>query len=175
MGVLVVASPNAPQRTRYAERVTPHPDSAAAAVETLRAELDTGHTALEALDRKAALVPATLGVIAGLFIAPDSKFTDVQQVILAAALVTGIVAVVIALMVLRAQSLGVGPNAKQTAEGTYLAPADFNRAVAGSLAISLDKLSEVAQWKGTWLNRSMWWAAVTILLLAVARVVGGFR
>lgn len=73
----------------------------------------------------------------------------------------------------RARRVSVGPDAKRTASGTHLAPADFNNAVAGSLALSVDKLSEVAIWKSTRLNIAFWFAGITILLLAAARLAGG--
>lgn len=162
-------------RTRacYARRVAPNPDSAAAAVETLRAELEMINGSLEALDRKAALVPATLGVVAGIFIAPDDAFTQPQQVLLVAALVAAIIAVFAALQVLWARRVSVGPDAKTVAMGTHWGPADFNNAVAGSMALSVAKLAEVADWKSARLNIGLASAAITILLLAGARLVGG--
>ena len=128
---------------------------------------------LESIDRKAALVPATLGVVAGIFIAPDDSFTEPQQVLLVLALAAGMTAVFIALRVMWARRVSVGPDAKTAAGGTHLGPADFNNAVAGSLALSVDKLSEVATWKSTRLNVAFWFVGVTILLLAAARLAGG--
>jgi hypothetical protein len=153
--------------------MAPHPDSAAAAVATLRAELEMINGALEGLDRKAALVPVILGAVAGIFIAPDDSFTEPQQALLVGALAGGIIAVLAALQVLWARRVSVGPDAKTAAENTQLAPADFNNAVAGSLALSVAKLAEVVDWKGARLNVAFGSAAVTILLLASARLVGG--
>jgi hypothetical protein len=153
--------------------ISPNIDSAAAAVVTLRAELDMVDRALESIDRKAALLPAVLGAIAGLFIAPDQTFTMPQQLLLVGALGTGVIAVAVALWVLQTRRLNVGPNAQQTVAGTYLEPAEFNRAVAGSLARAVDQLSEIAIWKGNRVNVAMYFAAVTILLLAITRVIGG--
>jgi hypothetical protein len=153
--------------------MAPHPESAKAAVETLRVELEMVNGSLESIDRKAALVPATLGVVAGIFIAPDGSFTVAQSAVLAVALLTGIIAVLAALQVLWARRVSVGPDAKTAAAGTYLAPADFNNAVAGSLALSVAKLAEVADWKSARLNVAIASAGVTILLLAAARIVGG--
>jgi hypothetical protein len=153
--------------------MAPNPESAAAAVETLRAELDMIDNALDSIDRKAALIPAVLGAITGIFIAPDTTFTGLQQVLLPVALGTGIVSIVLAIAVLWARFISAGPHAQTTAEGTHLTPAEFNRAVAGSLANSVDAMSALAQSKGARLNQSMLLAACTIVLLAVVRVTGG--
>jgi hypothetical protein len=151
----------------------PHPESASAAVETLRAELDMVDRALDAIDRKAALLPPVLGAIAGILIAPDTTFTRIQQALLVVALATGVGALLFALRVMWARDLNLGPNAAEVATGTHLEPADFNRAVAGSLAKSVDALSELSKWKAFRLNVAMALAATTILLLALARVAGG--
>ena len=153
--------------------MAPDPESAKAAVETLRAELELVNGSLESIDRKAALVPATLGIVAGIFIGPGGTFTVAESAILLVAIATGIVAVFCALRVMWARRVSVGPDAKTTANGTHYGPADFNNAVAGSLALSVDKLSAVAIWKSTRLNVAFWFAGTTILLLAVARLVGG--
>lgn len=153
--------------------MAPHPESAAAAVETLRAQLEMANGSLEAIDRKAALVPATLGVVAGIFIGSDDKFSLAETTVLIAAVVTGMVSALFALRVLWTRVVSIGPNATTTSNGTHLDPADFNNAVAGSLAISIDKMSEAAKWKSERLNRAFGFAGATILLLAVARLVGG--
>lgn len=162
-------------RTATLPDMAPNPESAAAAVVTLRAELDIVNGALESIDRKAALVPATLGVIAGLFVAPDTTFTTAQQGFLVVALATGIFAVIFALRVLWAQYLKAGPNAQMTVSGVHLQPADFNRAVAGSLAGAIDELSRITKTKGRRLNISITFAAITVLMLALARLAGGIR
>ena len=153
--------------------MAPNAGSAAAAVAELRAQLEMANGALEAIDRKAALVPATLGVVAGIFIGSDDMFTTLEAVALLGALVTGIVSALSALRVLWTRNLSIGPNAATAANGTHLDPADFDNAVAGSLAISIDSLSETAKWKGKHLNRAFGLAGATILLLAVARLLGG--
>lgn len=158
----------------YAPEVTtPNLESAEAAVETLRAELGMIDAALDAIDRKAALIPVVVGAIAGIFIAPDSTFTGGQTFFLVAALVSGVGATIAALRVMWARDLNVGPNAQATAGGVHLPPEYFNRAVASSFAMSVDALSELAKWKAKLLNIAMWFAAATILLLALARLAGG--
>jgi hypothetical protein len=151
----------------------PNPESAAAAVETLRAELDIGIGSLESIDRKAALVPATLGVVAGILIPAGNTFTRLEQGFLVLALVPGIIAVLASLQVLWARHVSIGPDAKLVATGTDLAPADFNNAVAGSLALSVGKVTEVADWKSARLNIAFASAGSTIMLLAAARLAGG--
>ena len=132
--------------------MAPNPQSAAAAVETLRAELDTAISSLESIDRKATLIPAVLGTVAGIFIAPSATFRGSQAAVLIAAVLTGVIAVFFALRVIWARYVNIGPNARQTASGTYLDPAAFNHAVAGSLATAIDQLSAVSAWKGHRLN-----------------------
>ncbi len=151
----------------------PNLDSAVAAVQTLRAQLEMANGTLEAIDRKAALLPATLGVVAGIFIGSDEKFSPWEAVALVTALVTGIASALFALRVLWTRVSGIGPKASTTAEATHLDAAHFNNAVAGSLAISIDKMSAAATWNGERLNRAFGFAGATILLLAVARLLGG--
>jgi hypothetical protein len=153
--------------------MTPNPESAAAAVGELHAQLSMIDGAVESLNTRAALLPAALAGIAGIFIAPDSRFSAGQIIFLLIALATGVASVAIALWVLRARYVSSGPNAQTMIAGTHLAPADFNRAVAGSLAIAVDKMSEVTKWKGDAINRAMWLAAVSVVFLAIARVAGG--
>ena len=151
----------------------PQPESAASAVDTLRAQLEMANGSLEAIDRKAALVPATLGVVAGIFVGTDDTFDPWEAAALAAALVTGIIAALYAIRVLRARVVSIGPNAVTMSKATHLDLADFDNAVAGSLAISIDKMSEAAKWKSERLNRAFEFAGATILLLALARLLGG--
>lgn len=128
---------------------------------------------LEAIDRKAALVPAALGVVAGIFIGDQRDFGTPETVALIGALAAGIASVFCALLVLRTQLVKIGPNAAMVSKGTHIDPAAFNNAVAGSLALSIDKLSTVAVWKSKRLNWSFAFAGATILLLAVSRIIGG--
>jgi hypothetical protein len=93
--------------------------------------------------------------------------------LLVLAVAAGVISVFLALRVLWARRISIGPHAMTTANGTDLAPADFNNAVARSLALSVDKLSEVAVWKSARLNIAFWFGGVTILLLAAARITGG--
>jgi disulfide bond formation protein DsbB len=146
-------------------------ESAAAAVETLRSELEVVNGALASIDQKAAFLPAALGAIVGIFIAPDAAFTHREEPLLLVALVTGISSALTALWVLWARFMNVGPNARETLGGMHLDPADFNRAVAGSLANAVDQASELAKWKGVRLNAAMWLAAATILILATTRLL----
>ncbi|HEV8489548.1 MAG TPA: hypothetical protein VGQ58_07145 [Candidatus Limnocylindrales bacterium] len=153
--------------------VAPNPDSVVAAVETLRAELLMVERGLESIDRKAALLPPVLAAVAGFLTTPEGGYTPWQQVLLIAALGTFTTALILAIWILVSGRLNVGPNAQTTAKATHLAPADFNRAVAGSLANAVDELSDWSKWKGRRLYIAMGLAAATILLLAMARVAGG--
>jgi hypothetical protein len=152
----------------------PDKESAAAAVQTLRAELEMIERALDALDQKAALVPAALGAIAGLLVPSGSPSSLAQGLLLLGGLVSGLFATVFALvLVLRARYFNVGPDAQTAARYTYLSPADYNRAVAGSLADSIDAMSITNRYKSRWLNRSIYLLASTIVFLALARAAGG--
>lgn len=87
--------------------MAPNAGSAAAAVAELRAQIEMANGALEAIDRRAALVPATLGIVAGIFIGSDDAFTTLEAVALLGALVTGIVAALSALRVLWTRNLSM--------------------------------------------------------------------
>jgi hypothetical protein len=149
----------------------PDADSAAAAVETLRAELEGILGAIDALDQKAALIPAALGAIAALFIAPDTTFTGIKIPIVVIGLTAGGVSIVFALAALAPRFIDAGPNAQTTAASTHLHPAAFNRAVAGSLANSIDRMSEVTKSKGFRFNVSAVAAGIAIAALGLVRVV----
>lgn len=151
----------------------PQPESAASAVTTLRAELASLNDSTEGIDRKAAAVPAVLGVIAGVLVAPDLRPSPVQAVVLLSALAVGAVSVAYALSAFRARLMNIGPNADQVAAGTHHAVADFDHAVAGSLARAVNDVTKVTRLKGHRLNWSLGTAAVAVLLMAAARVIGG--
>lgn len=147
--------------------------SAEAAVAALTAELTMANGNLDSIDQKAGLVPPVVAGVAALFIAPDLHFTWLQAAFLLPALATGGAAIWLALLTLEVQPISLGGEADQIAGGTHLQPADFNRAVAGSLAIAVEKHSALTKWKGGRLNWSMRLAGVTFLLLAAARLAGG--
>jgi hypothetical protein len=151
----------------------PDPASAAAAVVALRAELELLDGALDAVDRKAALVPVVVGAIGGLFIAPDATFSGLQAWTAVAAVFVGAAAAGLALVVLRTRYLTFGPNARTTADNVHIPPAYFDRAVAGSLANAIDAMSAVLNRKGRLLNWAMAIGGASILLFALVRVTGG--
>jgi hypothetical protein len=149
----------------------PNAESAAVAVEALRGELDMIDRALEAIDRKAALVPAVLGALAAFFVNPETVLSSNQRIAFIAGLVVGGISIAYAIRTMWARLLHVGPNAQTTSTSTHLKPADFNRAVAGSLADSVDAMSHLAQTKGDYLNRSFVLAALALLAFALVRIV----
>lgn len=155
------------------EGIQPNQESAAAAVSALSAELAMANGNIEGIDQKAGLVPPVVAGVAALFLAPDAHFSLLQAIFLVPALVVGIVAVWLALQTLEAKPISLGGDAGQIAAGDHFAPADFNHAVAGSLAMAVMKHSELTQWKGQRLNWSMRLAGVTFVLLAIARLLGG--
>ena len=150
----------------------PDTESATAAVDTLRHELDMTLAASEATERKAALVPAVLGAIAGLFIAPDSTFSPRAGALLAGALAGAIIAGYYTVRVMRAQHYYIGPDAKTTADNVHLDPAHFNWGVATALGKAIAANGERENLKGKCLNLALFAASITVLLLAGARIMG---
>ena len=120
----------------------PNEASAAAAVAALQSELTLADGNLDALDRKSALLPAFLAALAGLFIA------------------------------MRARAQIPGPDVEEVVANLHLDIADFNAALAGSLADEIDDATGTALFKARWLNRAMILAVVTILFLSAGRVAG---
>lgn len=147
--------------------------SAEAAVAALTAELTMANGNPESIDQKAGLVPPVVAGVAALFIAPDLHFSWLQAVFLLPWVLTGGLSIWFALRTLEAKPIALGGDADQIVTGTRFEPAAFNRAVAGSLAMAINKHSALTQWKGKRLNWSMRLAGVTFLLLAAARLAGG--
>lgn len=152
----------------------PDPDSATAAVITLRAELEMVERALDSIDRKAALLPAVVATVAGIFIAPNTRFTDLQKLLLLPTLPSFLIAVLLAILVLRTSYLNVGPNSRRTAANVHRRAHVLNAAIASELAIAVTDLSRLAIQKGRRLNSAMEFAAATIVLTVSVRIAGGF-
>jgi hypothetical protein len=147
-------------------------ESAAAAVAALQAELQLADGNLDALDRKASLLPAFLAGLAGLFISADTSVNGAAVVAVVTALGTGILAVASALLALRARAHVLGPNAEEVVRNLDVPIAVFNAALANSLATAVNDATRVALFKSTWLNRAMLLAVATILLLSLGRITG---
>ena len=150
----------------------PNQESAAAAVSALSSELAMANANIEGIDQKAGLVPPVVAAVAALFIAPDAHISLLQALFFVPALVVGIAAIWLALQTLEAKPISLGGDASEIAAGDHFKPADFNHAVAASLAIAVRKHSELTQWKGHRLNWSMRLAGVTFVL-ARDRPAGG--
>ena len=71
---------------------------------------------------------------------------------------------------MRARAYITGPDADLVVENLDLPIADFNAALANSLAEAINNVTVVAIFKAAWLNRSMVLAVATILCLSVARL-----
>jgi hypothetical protein len=151
----------------------PHEASAAAAVAALQAELELADHNLDALDRKSALLPAFLAALAGLFISSESVLTGLGIGAVVIALASGIISVSSALYAMRARAHILGPDVDEVIVNLDLPIADFNAALAGSLAEAINHATQVALFKARWLNRAMLLAVVTILFLSLARLGGG--
>jgi hypothetical protein len=153
--------------------VEPNRETADAAVDVLRAQLGMIVSALDTIDRKAALVPTVMGAFAGVLFVSAGPYTFWEAVVLLGALVTGVIGAALSLRVIWAQDQRIGPNAQDVAANTHLTPEHFHRAAAKSYADSIDTLSALTEWKAFRLNVAMALAVTTILLLAFARFVGG--
>lgn len=155
------------------EEQPPNEASAAAAVSALHAELELADGNLDALDRKSALLPAFLAALAGLFISSESVLSGLGLTGVLIALVAGILSVSSALYAMRARAHILGPDVDEVIANLDLPIADFNAALANSLAEAINHATQVALFKARWLNRAMILAVVTILFLSLARLGGG--
>lgn len=156
-----------------AERI-PEPDagSVESAVSVLQAELALTDGHLDAIDRKAALLPPFLVGVAALLLR-DGAWTVIEAGLNIVALIVGSVAVVYCLTILRPGRISVGPEATVIAHHTHLSPAEFHLRVAVSLADAIDLNTRRTKVKADRLRTAGWWAAATMLLLVLARVAGG--
>lgn len=66
-----------------------------------------------------------------------------------------------------------GPDVDEVIANLDLPIADFNAALANSLAQEINGATRVALFKARWLNRAMILAVGTILFLSLGRVAGG--
>ena len=153
----------------------PNDKSASAAVAALQSQLEMADGNVDALDRKAALIPATLAALAGLLLANQVGLSGWQLAAIAVALVTGITSAILALLALQARKLVLGPIPSQVAAGVGLPIAEFNQRLAGSIAIAIDTHTDLAEKKGRMINWAMRFAVASIVCLAVSRVIGGFQ
>jgi hypothetical protein len=151
----------------------PDEASARAAVDALQAELELADGNLDALDRKTALLPAFLAALAGLFISSDAVLSGGALAAVVIALGAGILSVSFALYGMRARAHILGPDVDEVIANLDLPIADFNAALAGSLAEAINRATLVALFKARWLNRAMILAVATILFLSFARLAGG--
>lgn len=151
---------------------TPDAASAAAAVAALQSELELADGNLDALDRKASLLPAFLAALAGLFISADTRVSGLALALVLLALLTGVLSVSSALLALRARAHVLGPNAEEVVRNLDLPINAFNAALANSLAIAVNDATRVAVFKAAWLNRATVLAVATILLLSLGRIAG---
>jgi hypothetical protein len=149
-----------------------HEASIDAGLDVLRTELTLVHGNLDSIDRKAALLPPFLVALAGLLI-PLGQLSDIQLLLIAGALLSGISAVGVVLWLVFPGEVYLGPNAHLTASTAHHAPVVYKMALAAELANSVRDTSTATVVKGRWLRRSMRLAGLTMLLLVVARVVGG--
>jgi hypothetical protein len=74
---------------------------------------------------------------------------------------------------MRARAHILGPDVDEVIANLDLPIADFNAALAASLAEAINRATQVALFKARWLNRAMILAVVTILFLSLARLGGG--
>jgi hypothetical protein len=150
----------------------PNPDSVESAVSVLQAELALTDGHLDAIDRKAALLPPFLVGVAALLLR-DGAWTVFEAGLNIVALIVGSVAVVYCLTILRPGRISVGPEATVIAHHTHLPPPEFHLRVAVSLADAIDLNTRRTKVKADRLRTAGWLAAATMFLLVLARVAGG--
>jgi hypothetical protein len=149
-------------------------DAGEAAIEYLQSQLKMATDAYDNLDRKASLLPPFLVGAAGILIGPAGvRFTAPQAVILVLALAIGTAAGYYSIEALRTRKLTAGPDPKDVADKMGRPLAEFRPALAGVIAEAIqgrrDELSE----KARAFNRAVRLAAVSLLLVAIARLLGG--
>ncbi len=144
------------------------------AVKLLQVELALINGSFDSLDRKAALIPPAVATLAGLFMPPDLHAAWPVTFVLAGLGIAAVAAsTYFALLALRGRILSHGSNAQALAHHTHLDVTDFRQNVAVDLAQAVDAFSEATKIKQHRLEPAIKWAVVAILLLALARIVGG--
>lgn len=126
--------------------------------------------AVDSLDRKLALIPAGLGVVAGLSL-PNPITTPLQVQLAAAALIVSVVAVALSLAGLAGRQTSIGPDPAGLTARFADSSLDFFRDAAGPLTETLNALRDLTATKAWYLNLSLVAASSAMLLFLAVRVL----
>jgi hypothetical protein len=151
-------------------RMTSADDHAADAVDLLREHMRFTIDALDALDRKLALVVPVVGGIAVLA-APDPTQGHVHASLLTAGLLVATVAAALSLLGLLARSAALGPDPRRLAWRAQHPYPDYHRDTAIALQRSVSTNLALTERKARWFNLAAVSAACAILLFVIARVL----
>lgn len=147
-------------------------ETAELAIKYLQSQLDMATAAYDNLDRKAAFLPPFLAGAAGLLL--PANLTPVLAALLVPAVITGAVAGWYAIEALRTRPLQSGPLPDDVAKKMEAPLRVFSQALGGVIAEAATARRNALGEKATAFNRAMRLAAVTLLLVAIARLIGGF-
>lgn len=142
-------------------------------VTALQKTLDRQYGALEAADRKAAVL---LGAILGIgFLSSDRLQIPTMPALIpfAIAVVSSLAAVFASLWVLWSRTLLTGPNPIRAAQATSWTEVAFAQSVADSLAVASQENAGVNEVKGAWLNIAFTAATIAVVSFALIGLIGG--
>jgi hypothetical protein len=149
------------------------PETAELAIRYLQSQLTQATEAYDSLDRKAALLPPFLAGAAGLLLGSEDSFSPLQAGLLVPALAAGAVGGWFAIEALRTRKVAAGPDPKDVAEKMDRPLTEFSPALAGIIAEAVTARRDALSEKATAFNMAMRLTAVTLLLVAGARLIGG--
>jgi hypothetical protein len=126
--------------------------------------------ALDSLDRRLALLPAAVGVVAGLLL-PNPMMTALQVQLGAAALMASVVAIGLALVGIAGRETSIGHDpAGLTARFSDPTPAFYVDA-AGPFTETLEALAKLTTSKARYLNLALVAAASGMVLFLAVRIL----
>lgn len=145
-------------------------ENGAAGIEMMSSMVTISLAALDSLDRKLALLPAAVGVVAGLLL-PDAMTTALRVQLGAAALMASVVAIGLALVGIAGRETSIGPDpAGLTARFSDPTPAFYVEA-AGPFTVALERLAHLTASKARYLNLALVAAASGIVLFLAVRLL----
>jgi hypothetical protein len=140
-------------------------------VELLRAEIDIGLNAVDALDRKLALVPVLLGTVAALLVPTEPG--PLQVIIVGMGSAVAFLAVGLALWGLVGIPIEIGPEQEWLSKQAESAPATFYKKVAARQKMSVASLNAATASKSKRFNLALFASSWAMLFFLVSRVVPG--
>lgn len=147
-------------------------DTAELTIRYVQSQLDMATKAYDSLDQKAALLPAFLAGAAGLLLA-GKDLDRLTAILLVPAVLVGMRAGWLAIEALRTRSLAAGPDPADVVAKMHRPLAEFSPALAKVIADAVTDRRKVAKEKADAFNDAIRWTALTLLLVASARLAGG--